>query len=960
MCGIVGTISVGNTGVNQIGIIMPNIKYRGRDFFGFSFQDNTGAVHTTKDQDLTNLLQQFAIQTNMIPIKWAMANARAIPEPEWIEHPDGAKETDCQPAESDNFVCVLNGCISNDKELRKKYKLEVESTVDTFVIPALLEFYIDKGLSPDNAVSNTVMELEGSFACIIAHKNTNTFYVLSNFVPLYTVYDPVNQIYYFASMPEWFEVLKGCTYPQSIAPYKMCKIQPGKKLQTTSILKTQSNNRMLCICSSGMDSLTTARLYQCLGYEVELLHFDYGCAASEKEIENIQRASQLMNMKLRILDAKTIFDMFKNKSRLLTDDKTLNDGATWLADAESVTESQMVFVKNGRNVECVKIGEFIDKLLKENARNVESTYTGEKLKLTNIETLSFNEINKKYEWKKIHTIFRHRPTSDIYKIIGRRGMDLEITGEHSIYKFDRKTGNMILTNAKNLKPGDSIYSIKNIDDGEDSDLIVLDIAKILSNYPRRSRLWIKYDETKVWTTFSRKEKITSPRFIPLDSDFAFVLGAWAAEGGDKCWSVKNEEFANMFLDKLNKVFHSEIKIRKNYCKEYNNYNYDVTVSVVVERLFELLVGRGCRSKTIPNEIFSSSKQIQWEFIRGLWYGDGSVDISRGYNYADLNTTSKEMRLRLSTLLKWLGCSVSVTFDKSQKEGWSDVWEIILCDSKSYNLLAQKCGYVKSNNIYDLKIPVASDWVDKVGEKYLFGDNPTPNCTSIKNLKKHSDKLYKEFKDFPLDFIEITKIEKIEYNHYVYDFGVEDNENFFINDGYLVHNSTISYVPARNAIFAMLGASIAEQEGFTYISQGLNLIDSVYPDNQLTYLTKVNELMPYALNWNSNVQFKAPLVHLTKREILQIALHIGVPLQSSWSCYKGKKKRCGDCGPDKFRMYAFQRLGYKDFVEYEKVPEDFWKDCVDIPKHELNLMLNPRVKLPNPKEHPLWEYIRKEI
>jgi 7-cyano-7-deazaguanine synthase len=159
---------------------------------------------------------------------------------------------------------------------------------------------------------------------------------------------------------------------------------------------------------------------------------------------------------------------------------------------------------------------------------------------------------------------------------------------------------------------------------------------------------------------------------------------------------------------------------------------------------------------------------------------------------------------------------------------------------------------------------------------------------------------------------------------------------------------------------MLAASIAEQEGFTYISQGLNLIDSVYPDNQLTYLTKVNELMPYALNWNSNVQFKAPLVHLTKREILSIALYLGVPLQHSWSCYRGKKKRCGDCGPDRFRMYAFQHIGFKDMVEYEKIPEDFWKNCEDLSVHTINLMQNPRAKLPNPKEHPLWEYVQGEI
>lgn len=143
-------------------------------------------------------------------------------------------------------------------------------------------------------------------------------------------------------------------------------------------------------------------------------------------------------------------------------------------------------------------------------------------------------------------------------------------------------------------------------------------------------------------------------------------------------------------------------------------------------------------------------------------------------------------------------------------------------------------------------------------------------------------------------------------------------------------SVISYVPVRNAIMILLAVGLAEQWKYGKVSFGANLIDAQFPDNQWTFVKSINNLIPFCTNWNCGVKVTAPLVNLTKSEILKIALSIEVPLKYSWSCYRGEKQRCGICGPCSFRIFAFYKLGIKDCVEYQNLPEGFpgWKECVD--------------------------------
>ena len=150
-------------------------------------------------------------------------------------------------------------------------------------------------------------------------------------------------------------------------------------------------------------------------------------------------------------------------------------------------------------------------------------------------------------------------------------------------------------------------------------------------------------------------------------------------------------------------------------------------------------------------------------------------------------------------------------------------------------------------------------------------------------------------------------------------------------------STFSYVPNRNAIFAMIAAGLAEQNGIKTVSAGMQQMDSQYPDNSIDYVKNVDKLLQYSLNWNANVHFKAPLMHLIKHEIITIGLFLKVPFKDVCACYYPIIKNnivyhCGTCGCCQYRINSFKILKLKDDTKYIVNVKNFNKNIkVDLIK-----------------------------
>jgi 7-cyano-7-deazaguanine synthase len=136
------------------------------------------------------------------------------------------------------------------------------------------------------------------------------------------------------------------------------------------------------------------------------------------------------------------------------------------------------------------------------------------------------------------------------------------------------------------------------------------------------------------------------------------------------------------------------------------------------------------------------------------------------------------------------------------------------------------------------------------------------------------------------------------------------------DKILDAESTLSYVPNRNALFAMIAGGIAEMNKIDTVAFGGQQMDGAYPDNNPTFVDAVDNLLKYSLNWQVNVKFSAPLIHCMKHEIYQIGKYLNVPYDWVISCYypkiiKGKLVACNECGCCQFRRGAMEMIGYED-------------------------------------------------
>ena len=139
-----------------------------------------------------------------------------------------------------------------------------------------------------------------------------------------------------------------------------------------------------------------------------------------------------------------------------------------------------------------------------------------------------------------------------------------------------------------------------------------------------------------------------------------------------------------------------------------------------------------------------------------------------------------------------------------------------------------------------------------------------------------------------------------------------------------------WVPARNLIMLAIATGIAEARGIETIMLGNNLEESgAYPDNEMEFINKLNEVLPYATQVNKKVTIQMPVGNLMKHEIVKLGLEIEAPLDLCWSCYEAGEVHCGNCGPCMMRKTAFEINGAKEVIEYAHSKTLTGKDIEDV-------------------------------
>ena len=124
---------------------------------------------------------------------------------------------------------------------------------------------------------------------------------------------------------------------------------------------------------------------------------------------------------------------------------------------------------------------------------------------------------------------------------------------------------------------------------------------------------------------------------------------------------------------------------------------------------------------------------------------------------------------------------------------------------------------------------------------------------------------------------------------------------------------LTYVPFRNTIFCAIAVAYSEALGCKYIYTGFNYIDSGgYPDTRPEYLDALNRLIK--LGSRDKPTVIAPLITMTKKEIVQFGETLGVPWRLTWSCYQGKERPCGKCNACIQRRKGFEQANVVDPLE----------------------------------------------
>jgi 7-cyano-7-deazaguanine synthase len=138
----------------------------------------------------------------------------------------------------------------------------------------------------------------------------------------------------------------------------------------------------------------------------------------------------------------------------------------------------------------------------------------------------------------------------------------------------------------------------------------------------------------------------------------------------------------------------------------------------------------------------------------------------------------------------------------------------------------------------------------------------------------------------------------------------------------VDSSTIpaTYVPARNTIFLSFALAYAEVRSAEAIVLGINALDySGYPDCRPEYLAAMQQVAQLGTKQGvegRSPELLAPLITLSKADIVRLGAELGVPWQLTWSCYLGGELACGVCDSCRLRLKGFAEAGMVDPLVYE--------------------------------------------
>jgi len=128
----------------------------------------------------------------------------------------------------------------------------------------------------------------------------------------------------------------------------------------------------------------------------------------------------------------------------------------------------------------------------------------------------------------------------------------------------------------------------------------------------------------------------------------------------------------------------------------------------------------------------------------------------------------------------------------------------------------------------------------------------------------------------------------------------------------------TYVPFRNGLFLSYLACIAqaiEAEAIYIGAHAEDAYNDAYPDCSLQFIGTMGAAV--YIGTYHQVRIRAPLLNMSKADVVTLGTKLNAPLGLTWSCYKGDEKHCGHCPTCYARKEAFHKANVRDPTCYDK-------------------------------------------
>jgi 7-cyano-7-deazaguanine synthase len=146
-----------------------------------------------------------------------------------------------------------------------------------------------------------------------------------------------------------------------------------------------------------------------------------------------------------------------------------------------------------------------------------------------------------------------------------------------------------------------------------------------------------------------------------------------------------------------------------------------------------------------------------------------------------------------------------------------------------------------------------------------------------------------------------------------------DETVTVPDGHYADESMqITVVPNRNAIMLSIACALAVTREAGAVAFGAHTGDHfIYPDCRPEFVRAFERMVNVAVEGLASIEILAPLLAMTKADIVKLGDELGVPFERTWSCYKGGALHCGACGTCFERREAFALARVADPTLYER-------------------------------------------